>query len=475
MKALLIPGTATSNPQPAILPPSHYLAFITTLAIHPTLTTRAKSPDRTEAGILALEYLKLVLHHVGPSNESLQDALIVSGQAKTNGRRAPKRRRTTSGDVSPTFELGESIDSELANTGSLWTRAESFWQIVGWTFSCSVLHKHRWGRWSSLLGFIMNILELDWDRRRRGVGDEALGQSLIIKYIKSDRAVAGNERKILRAIFADGQPKAVTEFGEIWPNETKALRKDDGGKKAGTKINIEADDYGDYMEDENDADLADSESERLSPPAARNANPNRSLPDFAQDLGGMESISLRIRLLSLLSKVSEAIPDAFTSLNTLYQLFFEHIRPLPIPTFFAVMSPVTLRPFDPTAASTLTQYILRAIIAAASPLPPNDNLSQDILEASYLPFAANTNSMIDNTKVSLCVETLLRLLDQYVGLEWTPGLHERTEVGIKARATKAKLKRSKKSTDEVGVCDGTWLTASADRIRMVVELAKPLG
>ena len=438
--------------------------------MHPTLTTRAKTEDRLGAANLALEYLQLVLRHVGPAHDAVRDAVEFIGRAKSNRRGTTSRRRTKNENVSPTMDLGDDIESELADGGSLWAQADDFWQVLGWSFNCSVLHKYRWERWRAWLEIMIEMLEMDWEARIRGPENGELEQSIIVRYINSGTAIAGKERKILRAIFADGRSKAVAEFGEIWQHETKALKKDNGSRKAEAKIDIEADDYGDYMDEENDADLEDSESDSSSRSATSNDPSLDSTPNIAQSLGGMDSLNLRLRLLPLLSRVSAIVPDSFTSLNNLYHTFFEHIRPLPIPAFMAVMSPAGLRYFEPTAASTLTQYILRSIIAAAAPLPPNDNLSQDVLEASYLPFAANTNSMIDNAKVSLCVETLIRLLDKHVGLEWTTQLYEKAEAGIRARATKAKGKRKRGSE---GSCDPTWLTCSADRIRMVVELAKP--
>ena len=470
LKALLTPGTASNAPRSALLPPSQHLAFIATLSVHPTLTTRAKSSERIETANLALQYLRLVIRHVGPVHETLRDAFVFHGRGKLNRRGATTRRRTTGDNASPTAEQTQIIASELAESDSLWARSEDFWQLVGWSFNCSILHKRRWDWWSSLLGLMIETLEIDWIVRGQHLEDDALEKSLIVIFIKSGSDTAGKERKILRAVLADGRARAVTEFGEIWQNETKVLKKDGAVKKAEERIDIEADNYGDYMEEEDDADLEDSESEPPSPPAEKKSGSNGSMLDVTQSLGGIDAVNLRMRLLSLLSKVSFALPQAFTPLNDLYHIFFEHIRPLSVPAFFSVMSPAGLCPFEPTAASTLTQYILRSIIAADAPLPPNDDLSQETLETSYLPFAANTNGITDNVKVSLCIETLLRLLDQHGALDWTPDLQDRAEAGIKARTAKAKGKRKKKSIDGSG--EEQWLKASADRIRIVVDMTK---
>lgn len=289
-------------------------------------------------------------------------------------------------------------------------------------------------------------------------------------------AATGRQRRILRAIFADGRTKSVAEFGEIWQNETKELKKQTDIKKVDKKIDIEADDYGDYMEDEDDEDLEDSPEEASASAEDITNEPQDSIPNVAEDLGGMDSVNLRLRLLSLLSKASAVLPNAFTDLNTLYDNFLEHFRLLPLSAFFLVISPMTLRAFTPAAASSLAGYILRSLIAASAPLPPNDNISQDILETSYLPYAANTSSLADNTRVSLCVETLLRLLDMHVGLTWTPELQEAAEKGVKARSAKAKMKKKKSKRggkDGGGECDGMWLAGSAERILGVVEMAKP--
>lgn len=473
LTSLLTSGSASHCPLPAFIPPPQYIALIATLAVHPTLTTRAKSLDQIQAANLALRYLRLLLKHAGPVHANLNEAFSFNSLGLSSRRGGSGRRRTTGEELNHPIDDGEGIDTELSNAGSLWARAEEFWQVVGWCFNCSLLYKRRWERWDAWLSYMLEVLEADWEAREHGEGDGSREKSLMIKYINSGVTTAGMQRKILRAIFADGRTKSVAEFGEVWQKETKELKKDTDVKKAEKKIDIEADNYGDYMEDEDDEDLEDS-AEDLSSPPEQVSQSRDSTPNVADDLGGINSVNLRLRLLSLLSKVSAVLPNEFTDLNTLYDNFLEHIRSLPIPAFFLIISPTTLRVFTPAAASSLTQYILRSLIAASAPLPLNDSITQDILERSYLPFPANTSSIADNTKVSLCVETLLRLLDYHVGLAWTPGLQEAAEAGIKARIGKAtKKKKPKRGTDGDASCDGTWLAASADRIRGVVGMAKP--
>jgi len=475
--SLLTAGNTLNSPTPAFLPPAQHLALAATLVVHPNLTTRAKSQDHSEAANLALRYLRLVVQLVGPVNGDLQDAFAFWGVG-TSSRRGGSGRRRTGEDVSPTNDTLNSINSELATTGALWSRVEDFWQVVGWAFNCSILHKNRWERWSLWLEYMIEVLEKDWDIRGEEIGNSDKDkdddhnpreQSMIVMYLSSEGATTNREKKILRAVFADASPRTLAEFPEVWRNETKELKKDGAVKKREARIDIEEDNYGDYMEEDEDSDLEDNLNSPPTPSFLTLVN-STSTTNVANPLGGMDAIILRLRLLSLLSTVSAILPHMFTHLVTLYDIYLEHIRPLPLPTFFLIMSPSSLSLFTPAAASSLTQFILRSIIASSAPLPPKDDLEQDILERSYLPYAANTGSIADNAKVSICVETLLRLLDKHIGLVWSEGLQNAMEAGIEAREIKAKKGTKKKQDVEV---NRMWLRASAERIRGVVEMARP--
>ena len=360
LTTLLTSGFASPSPLPAFLPPPQYIALIATLAVHPTLSTRAKTLDRIQAGNLALRYLRLLLKHAGPVNGNLNEAFSFKSLNTSSRRGGAGRKRTTDEGIDLHTNGSECVDTELAKAGSLWARAEDFWQVVGWCFNCSILHKRRWERWSAWLRYMLEVLEADWDTREQGEGDGSREKSLVMKYINSAMTATGRQRKILRAIFADGRTKSVAELGEIWQNETKELKKETDIKKVDRKIDIEADDYGDYMEDEDDEDLEDSPEEASSSAEEVTDQPRDSIPNVAEDLGGMDSVNLRLRLLSLLSKVSAVLPTDFTDLNTLYDNFLEHFRTLPLPAFFLVISPTTLRAFTPAAASSLAGYILRS-------------------------------------------------------------------------------------------------------------------
>ncbi|KAL9610867.1 MAG: hypothetical protein Q9167_004441 [Letrouitia subvulpina] len=480
LSSLLASGTASSLHPPAYLPPSQILALAATLSLHPTLTTRAKSEDRLHAANLALKYLRLVLKLIGPVNGNLRDAFTFWSVGNSSRRGGSGRRKTTGDGTTPNNDCFDNNNSDLIYAESLWARAEDFWQVLGWALNCSAIHRKRWERWALFLELMLDVLEADWTlkasealrRNEQCAEDEdPRKQCIVTQYVSSESVSTGRERKILRAIFADGKAKSVGEFTEIWRNETKERKKETDLKKVEAKIDIEADNWGDYMHNEEESELEDSASNRSLSPPLEAVTSASSMPKTAAALGGMRSVALRLRLLALLSTVSAALPNTFIDLATLYDLYVEHIRHLPLPAFFLLMSHASLRYFTPAAASSLTQYMLRSLIAASAPLPFKDDLSQTVLEQSYLPFPANTMSIADNAKVSLCVESLVRLLNQHVGLVWSTELHDAVEHGISERENKAK-KAAKGKAKATGEEDRMWLRASAERIRGILQVAK---
>ncbi|KAL8732179.1 MAG: hypothetical protein Q9166_002926 [cf. Caloplaca sp. 2 TL-2023] len=475
--SLVTSGTTSTTPTPAFLPPSQQLALAATLTIHPSLTTRAESEDRLQASNLALEYLRLVLTLVGPIHGNLRDAFAFS-TVDTSSRRGA-RRRTTVDDLSPTRDDLDGINSELANAGSVWAKAQDFWHVVGWACNCSVLHRRRWERWQLWLQYMVGVLDKDWTLRAQmraedpDNGQDPRERSIIVQYINGGDTLARQERRILRAVFADGTSKSTGEFPEVWRNETKERKKDTDTKTTDSKLDIEADAWGPYMNESSST----SDMEDTPPPTSlATATPGTIsltwIPNVFSPFGGPESIVLRLRLLSLLSTVSVALPHIFTPLSTLYDLYLENIRPLPLPSFFALISPSSMQHFHPAAASSITQIILRSLIASSAPSPQTDDLTQKDLERCYLPYTANTGSISDNAKFSLCVETLLRLLQRHCGIDLRTGtLQEAVDKGIEAREQKAKKAgkgRGKGKGD--GEEERMWLRSSAGRMRGLVNL-----
>lgn len=101
----------------------------------------------------------------------------------------------------------------------------------------------------------------------------------------------------------------------------------------------------------------------------------------------------------------------------------------------------------------------------------SDDISQDILEKCFLPFAANTSSTDDNAKVSILVESMFRLVLTTVARVYhSPCLDAAIERGILARENKAKndKRRRENSARKKEEDDMMWLTASGKRLRSMV-------
>jgi len=321
------------------------------------------------------------------------------------------------------------------------------------------------------LEFMLGVLEDDWYDRT----EEQKGESLLIRYLNpEDRGVG--EKRVVRACFADGGSRAVMEFKEIWGGETRERRGEEGkGGKVPVRVNVEEEDYGDYMVSEEE----EGDEEVLGPgddPPPSPLSPTGPSVDGSLPLGGCAALQLRMRLLALLTAVSIERPDKFTSLRTLYDIYLSHIRPYPLPTFALIISPPFLYFFSFPSASSLVQYIAASLISSEAPIPKEDDLKQELLEEYFLPWSANTSSISDNAKSGACVETLLRMLDAAEGLKWTEKIEGCLEEGIKAREGKATKERRRKG-EATGASDGdrAWLRDSGERIRMVLAMAKESG
>lgn len=101
-------------------------------------------------------------------------------------------------------------------------------------------------------------------------------------------------------------------------------------------------------------------------------------------------------------------------------------------------------------------------------------MTQADFESHFLPFSANYVTCLENARVSLLVEGLLRLLVQYLDLEVTESLKTNLERGIRARQDRAAFGARKKTSErsvEEDLAAGV-LEASAMRMRLLVKLAE---
>ncbi|KAK2768621.1 hypothetical protein FQN54_000477 [Arachnomyces sp. PD_36] len=486
-------GTVTSSP--VFVPSPQHLALVATLIVHPSTTTRAKTTEHLQVANSALQLLRITNKVVGPSSAEFGTAFTFTHlDSSRYGGRQRAENHAQAATSAQDFD-SEPLNIGIARAGSLWNRAEDFWHAVGWSFNCSVLHPKRWRRWQLWLQLMCEVLEDDWEERMRvaSAGDvletKHLKDSLIFRYIYGTGAY-GSNRRILRAIFADGGSVAVKQFGEVFRNELKELKKEnDQPKKREVDVNIEEDIYGDYMDrDEEDSDAVGGGADNLHPrpkrprksgtstPGDIEATPFDSQPPYdASYLGGFESLALRQRLLQLLSTVSASLQDDFIRIPDLYSLMIEFIRPLPIPTFQLFVTTSTLPYFVPEAQATLCETLLMRMLSNRVPTTQQDSyLTQPKLEEHFLPYSANTTSVVDNAKVSILLESLLESLAANDMLENTVELRSAIEFGITARGEKAQSASTKAQAGKSAPDEWAWLIESGERMMHRVEKLSPL-
>lgn len=500
-------GTSDGRTLPTCVPSPQVLAVMATLSVHPMWTNRATESENFKIANDALFLLKHVNSLVGGANANFTSAFKFLDKFDSRDR----RRRT--GDHANSPEDDGKLKIQLANQSAIWNLAEDFWSVIGWAFNCSCQHPKRWERWRPWLEFMLDALEDDLQERISAVeplredGKEAaantlLSESLIAQYCLATGDGRASKRRVMRAILANGCKKDLDEFHEIWKNETKPPKEKKMEELVSKKkIDFDNDEYGDYM----DADESEEEDEDLpsTPKATTSARssrkrgrPSSSTPDVeaeseysvSSDYGGYEAVHLRQRLIALVSvvfcfrleysntvqltQISLHYEHAFMEVEDCFDLVTEFLRPLPLDTFMLFVSPPN--PWlEAHSHASLCQNLLRPIISSEAPTYHADTMTQIEFEKHFLPYPANYTNYVENARVSLLVEKLLRLLWTNSALVVNDSLKKKLDEGIKAREAKAKfgarkLVGAKGAEEEKAV---QMLTRSAMRMRMTVQIA----
>lgn len=433
------------------------------------MTTRTQRADKIHVSVEALHYLRLLQASIGPVNAGFSTAYVFPDRTRRN-------RRGGTGRESSEKRSSEGITLGMAEEGSLWSQAGDFWAVVGWAFNCSVKHPARWDVWLSWLEHMIDVLQTDWDVCR-AVGDN--DDSLIVKYLGELQS-----RRILRAVFADGTKQSLQEFPEIWKKETaeKKAKTQDGYEKV--KVDFEVEEFGNYF----NVSEGSSEDEVPDPAIAPGGLDgidedsdvenfidkisHQVMPDGAAGLGGVASLTQRMRLLSLLTQIAFESRDNSIDAHSLAGLINTYIRNYSLPLFSSVVSVTQFNAFPPAMASFVLQSLTGTLLESAAPRASGTTLSQSVLETSYLPWAATTSGSSDNAKLAICIETLTRLYDQRIGLRWTSKLESAVREGIRRREDKV-LKDGRKKSDislASSMDDGAWLRASGQRMTLLLQL-----
>lgn len=173
--------------------------------------------------------------------------------------------------------------------------------------------------------------------------------------------------------------------------------------------------------------------------------------------------------LPQLALAANALPDDFTDLEDLFDLYTEILRPLPLNVFVQILS--TLR-LPPNILSSLLCNLLIPYLPYTVNVVNIFNLTQDDLVSHFLPASANVNSNSDNAKMSLLLEGLLINMMSEGKLYVDQRFGDSVEEGIRARKEKAigDARRKGKGNKIVEAEAQKQLVKSAERIMVILEI-----
>lgn len=495
-------GTATGTPRVKAVPvpPSSHLALLCTVTVHPQYTTRVEKKDHLDAASAALSYLRNLLVIVGPLNADFRTAFQFFQNTTRGGRRSVRDNLMTGTDAYSN-ELSDGDDDranedrvrgKLANEGSVWRRGQNFWSVLGWAFNCSVLHPQRWRYWRTWLGFMLDVMDADWEERDRRDSEahEANGRvgdvpttsrrdSIIYMYMNQQSGRQGTFKAMVKAILADGSAVSAAAFREIFEKEPRAAKKRSNKRKREV-VDIENDKFGDYYDDES---FSSGVSEPPTPEKAQKQHSSRPSTHKSQDtcFGAenpwySESMTLRLRVFKLLSLATATLGKP-RDLQELYEDFIDGLKLLS-PAMFSLLLTQRANPLRPETHATIIKGLFDLLLPSshkrAHKVDPEADaqglLTKEMLEQCYVIHAANTVALEDNAKLSLVVENAIHLLWQCGGLVYAESLAKAVEKGIEARAAKGKKKRTHKARPEPSeALAQDILNDSADRIRLMME------
>lgn len=315
--------TCTSNPDaPSFVPPISHISLISTLLVHPSHTTRARDlRERCDTLSKALNYLRNLLAIVGPCNARLNEAFAFRPQDYRQHHIGSRRKRNSSDSPPDSEDVScDELNLLLATSESVWTKAQDFWQIVGWAFNCSVAFPDRWEYWKIWLGYMVDVIDADYLERNQVDVDaleelkkvdpdaeepfDARNDSLLSHYIDGERG-RSHVKRVMRSIFANGEDNSLKEFTEVFTKETTPRKEVSSRKRQKFgQVDLENGKFGDYCSSDDEVDVKtepNSSQQEATPPAS---SPERDHihadeDDLSVTLGGHESMALRLRLMAL--------------------------------------------------------------------------------------------------------------------------------------------------------------------------------
>lgn len=128
--------------------------------------------------------------------------------------------------------------------------------------------------------------------------------------------------------------------------------------------------------------------------------------------------------------------------------FVKKLKALPLPAFSRFIASHD-SPLDTDCLKAILRILLPSLLSSNRPstkhIDPDADARGDIspimLEKCYLPFSYG--SAENNAKISIAVETLLRIMWTTKNIKWTPAFHQAVVKGIEARQAKSEQKQPK--------------------------------
>lgn len=288
--------------RPAITPIPFHIELVSALLVHPRWTTHLLPNESPDLPARAMTLLRNILSILGPLNANLGEAFSLS-EPEILRSRGGRGRYVTEPDSSGSEEdRPDRMQGIIANGGRLRRCAKDFWHIVGWAFNCSVKYPKRWQYWKVWLEFMFDVLDEDYEERERmdmekhdGEGKkepeyQMLRKSLLVEYLAHIRGRSTALKRVTRSIFADGGAASLKEFPEVYPNETKIPKHEQGQKRKRVDGMAEGK-FGDYDDEMGEKDF---QSPKSTP-----SDDGEEESDVDVHLGGTDSIALRQRIMAL--------------------------------------------------------------------------------------------------------------------------------------------------------------------------------
>ncbi|KAH8879907.1 hypothetical protein GQ53DRAFT_852954 [Thozetella sp. PMI_491] len=433
---------AAAPPKAAYVPPPKQLALVATYAVHPKYTSHPEETDATRLSAQAIQYLRSVLRTVGPVNSRLDVAFAF---------------REAGDDDLDSHEESEPLHCALARRGSIWQRVSNFWEALGWAFHCAVSYPRRWKHWKAWLELMVEVLEADWEERKkldeanlyRASPSVSTSQSNTAKWLTIESRYIGDRpmKELLRAVMAFSEGDNPTDrgsFNKVFSRELATEKTAEQKEAKLQKIDLENNVFGDYAIQEasssEDDDMLEPQASRSRKRRRAETNVNEA-PDPIQTAledRVAETIGTRLKLFELLSQ-AYCHDQAGDMLYDFYVEFGLRIRQLPLEIFrlFIRSSGTPLE--DDVYAS-----VLRYIILTLAPKDTFDNeegISLAMCERLFVSLSARRSSVEDNAKLALVLEAMLQhIIARNPGEQCSSTFRQAVEMGIAARREKTKPK-----------------------------------